>query len=728
MVTSVPSVVRCVAGMPTTGWRALAFVASPRGNGSTKASTHGGEDEITSCCQSEEALSQFATPRSTSIDEENDVHMPYVESMSCAETDATDSDSSKIACSDGYFDGYVSSDDAGTDNFAPINRTDRKYTVQFLLKFRAVEYTSTTNAFHDLNHFGRSIFSAHGPVNATCSVLDASLTLRTVNQRKRQSQGEDQLHVSRSLRSILNKLTIERFDLLYTQIIGIILNSSESVAILLGEIIDRAETQHNYISMYTELCARLNSDSRLKAVTKGSDDFVRLVLLQQCQSSFENHILEKSTSVEVISSDRHNTEEARTKRKVRALGCVKLIGALVVSKILSTSILVRCCEECLAVRTHCSYALDCLVALLTVGGSAADIMCSRETLQRLSTIFEYIDEIISGNDASSRERFLLRDLVELRKRCWSDLKRNTAEMRPMRLHEVRQMVSPSFQLPRLDFKPLLTKCSERGSGIGAKFVFPAGSSCEIITPHSQQHSNKLVSDAVTPRHDSHAHVAPARAAIGSVGASSAHATSLLADAGEAPLAVSPNESKRCQKLSDERGTQPRSLAIGSVEAVTSNDAAAASASVPRLRSVCSSEKEYDPVLFQKEIVAIFRELTLRHDVAAAVRRVRSRRVPGNFQAKEIANMLARAAEESRGPARRIAFAFTAALAKGNQSAFDRSQCLSGVRSFFEEDYRDLCEEISRLPVIASMELVPTLSSVFTEAELAEAIPVLTDAP
>jgi len=62
-------------------------------------------------------------------------------------------------------------------------------------------------------------------------------------------------------------------------------------------------------------------------------------------------------------------------------------------------------------------------------------------------------------------------------------------------------------------------------------------------------------------------------------------------------------------------------------------------------------------------------------------------------------------------------AFAAGLAKAEQSAFEREQCLAGLVNFFRDVYPDLCEEVARLPQIIKRELTPTLCSVFPEADI-----------
>lgn len=113
-----------------------------------------------------------------------------------------------------------------------------------------------------------------------------------------------------------------------------------------------------------------------------------------------------------------------------------------------------------------------------------------------------------------------------------------------------------------------------------------------------------------------------------------------------------------------------------------------------------------------------RELKVHKNVAAAVRRVRAQGVPQERQSAELVDILTHVLEENRGPARRTSIAFAVGVA----NAFERQKSLAGMRSFFQDVYQDLCEDVPSLPRIVEVELLPTLRSLFSAEELAECLP------
>jgi len=133
--------------------------------------------------------------------------------------------------------------------------------------------------------------------------------------------------------------------------------------------------------------------------------------------------------------------------------------------------------------------------------------------------------------------------------------------------------------------------------------------------------------------------------------------------------------------------------------------------------------EYTAQAFRRELAKIMRELRLHKNPGLAVSQVRICGVPQQHQAAEFADILTRAAEESRGPARRTCMAFVGGLTK----AFEKKECIAGLRMFFNEVYPDLCTEVPRLRNIVMTELMPTLKAVLEAGEFSALQPSLFDA-
>jgi hypothetical protein len=117
-------------------------------------------------------------------------------------------------------------------------------------------------------------------------------------------------------------------------------------------------------------------------------------------------------------------------------------------------------------------------------------------------------------------------------------------------------------------------------------------------------------------------------------------------------------------------------------------------------------------------MTIMRDLGMHRNVGRAVQEVRVRSVPANRQAIELADIMTFAMEESRGAIRRSYMAFIAGLS----GVFEKVAFVDGTRTFFDDVYPGLCEEVQKLPKIVAIEMLPTLRSVLSDEEMVACMP------
>lgn len=578
------------------------------------------------------------------------------------------------------------------------------YPLVVLLQLRAAAIASRHGATSALPRYSTRSFpdSSAAPFKPPCAAIEGSGVVRRADvsrpqatpsatitasapwtpKLRRGAGTEDQ--VTRSIRALLNKLTVEKFDQIFLQLAAAGFSCSDHVVTFMHEVFDKATRQHHFIPMYAELCVRLEADPRVAGVVKGqaSDGAAqhgfRRLLLNQCQAAFESLLATRQPDNAVQSPETtEDEEEAAARRKQQALGNVKLIGHLLSRGMLSSKLLVECSEALLGGHPTCPDALESLAALLTVAGPKFDTE-AWQYYPRLQAIFDALAQLASGRGASptpSRLRFLLRDVLEAReaRRGGTDDAAAGAGCRaqqPMRLEEVRESAAAEAQA---------VAAAHRASATRPRISARAG---QRGGPHE-----------ATP--------APR--------------------AGERPQ----------RQRQAPPAPQPKSAPAKEVTPPAAPTPAPAPVSAPPAEpEVPMAPAEFNSVAFHKELAAVLRELTASQNVAAAVRRLRMQRVPKECQAQEFADILTRTAEERRGPARRASFAFAAGLgagAKAEGSAFERAECLAGLQLFFTDIYPDLCSEVTRLPTLVKQELVPTLASVFPASELQPVLPPMLSA-
>jgi hypothetical protein len=232
----------------------------------------------------------------------------------------------------------------------------------------------------------------------------------------------DTAKMVRAARSILNKLTVEKFETLFEQLVTCGIDKPEHISLLMKEVFDKATKQHPFIPMYADLCRRLEKDPRITAVAASAGhqhDFRRL-LLNQCQSAFENLL----TPCEQI-GEQH--EETNLCRKQEALGNIKLIGHLLVKQMLTSEMLVECADELLAKRDSCPEALESLAALLMVAAPAFDNTTWQHYL-RLQDVFAAIRKVTKSKSTQPRVRFILRDVLDVRDAGWPNSNKNEVRL------------------------------------------------------------------------------------------------------------------------------------------------------------------------------------------------------------------------------------------------------------------------------------------------------------
>jgi len=221
--------------------------------------------------------------------------------------------------------------------------------------------------------------------------------------------------ITRKAKSVLNKLTQERFESLCQQILDLPVHTAEQLAALVAEIFDKATTEKGFLSLYTELCARLDAHLLAQGSCVGGKVF-RKALVTECQASFERNLqqpLDPETLVDLTYEERYVEE---VKHKTRTLGNMRFIGELLIRKLLAGKILFFIVNEMLDTNSEAS--LESLVELLTVVSP---------TLERKGTIYEAplretfgtLRQKSKDMTISMRLRCKISDLLDLRSAGWA---------------------------------------------------------------------------------------------------------------------------------------------------------------------------------------------------------------------------------------------------------------------------------------------------------------------
>ncbi|CAI8002851.1 Eukaryotic translation initiation factor 4 gamma 1, partial [Geodia barretti] len=103
-----------------------------------------------------------------------------------------------------------------------------------------------------------------------------------------------------------------------------------------------------------------------------------------------------------------------TRARKRSLGNIRFIGELFKLKMLSETIMHECMIRLLKSSSD-EESLECFAGLITTTGRDLDIP---EAKTRIDGYFSRIHQIIAKGKISARIRFMLQDVIELRKNKW----------------------------------------------------------------------------------------------------------------------------------------------------------------------------------------------------------------------------------------------------------------------------------------------------------------------
>ncbi|XP_033250157.1 eukaryotic translation initiation factor 4 gamma 3 isoform X1 [Drosophila miranda] len=258
------------------------------------------------------------------------------------------------------------------------------------------------------------------------------------------TQEKDEL--VRRVRGILNKLTPERFDTLVEEIIKLKIDTPDKMDEVIVLVFEKAIDEPNFSVSYARLCHRLISevkarDERMESGTKSNLAHFRNALLDKTEREFTQNVSQSTAKekklqpvVDKIKKCNDPNEKAELEalleeeeRKIRRRsgGTVRFIGELFKISMLTGKIIYSCIDTLL--NPHSEDMLECLCKLLTTVGAKFEQtpVSSKEpsrcyslekSIARMQAIASKTDK--DGAKVSSRVRFMLQDVIDLRKNKW----------------------------------------------------------------------------------------------------------------------------------------------------------------------------------------------------------------------------------------------------------------------------------------------------------------------
>uniref|UniRef100_A0A671N733 Eukaryotic translation initiation factor 4 gamma 3-like n=1 Tax=Sinocyclocheilus anshuiensis TaxID=1608454 RepID=A0A671N733_9TELE len=273
----------------------------------------------------------------------------------------------------------------------------------------------------------------------------------------------------RKVRSILNKLTPQMFSQLMKQVTDLTIDTEERLKGVIDLVFEKAIDEPSFSVAYGNMCSCLATLKVPMTDKPNSTVNFRKLLLNRCQKEFEkdkvdddafekkHRELEAATSASERERLQEELEEAKDKARRRSIGNIKFIGELFKLRMLTEAIMHDCVVKLL--KNHDEESLECLCRLLTTIGKDLDF---EKAKPRMDQYFNQMEKIVKERKTSSRIRFMLQDVIDVRLHNWVSRRADLGPKTIEQIHKEAKLEEQEEQ--RKVHQQLLSKDNKRRPG------------------------------------------------------------------------------------------------------------------------------------------------------------------------------------------------------------------------------------------------------------------------
>ncbi|XP_041796222.1 eukaryotic translation initiation factor 4 gamma 1-like isoform X2 [Chelmon rostratus] len=274
------------------------------------------------------------------------------------------------------------------------------------------------------------------------------------------------------VRSILNKLTPQKFQQLMKQVTELTIDTEERLKGVIDLTFEKAISEPDFSVAYANMCRCLMGLKVPTTDKPGVTVIFRKLLLNRCQKEFEkdkddDEIFEKKQKeLEAASEEEEKQrlleelQDAKDKARRRSLGNIKFIGELFKLKMLTEVIMHDCIVKLL--KNHDEESLECLCRLLSTIGKDLDF---EKAKPRMDQYFNQMEKIIKERKTTSRIRFMLQDVLDLRRNNWVPRR---GDQGPKTIDQIHKEAELEEHREQMKVQQALVSKKESGGGPGGR--------------------------------------------------------------------------------------------------------------------------------------------------------------------------------------------------------------------------------------------------------------------
>ncbi|KAJ8345429.1 hypothetical protein SKAU_G00296220 [Synaphobranchus kaupii] len=289
------------------------------------------------------------------------------------------------------------------------------------------------------------------------------------------------------MRSILNKLTPERFEKLMKQVSGLSINTEDHLEGIGNMVFEKAIGEVKFTSTYANMCHYLK-ELTVPCLDPSFQLNFRLLMLHLCRKEFfrvngDGKILEKElqdlNAANTEEESLHLKEELGAKviaHRRRAVGTMKFLGELFKLNMVRDVVILGCVSTYL--DTQSEEALECLCCLITTTGTALDCENVKPQMDRY---FSQLNQILKEGKSTSRVRFMLQDVMDLRQNNWVPSRYEQGPKIISQVHEEAELEILLGKMQLLSISTELAQAEQVQSTISTKLAQAEQVQCSTIS-------------------------------------------------------------------------------------------------------------------------------------------------------------------------------------------------------------------------------------------------------